>query len=205
MKPIASCRWERSRHPRWYDLDEDASVVIRVNSFSKVLAPGLRLGWVGAARPIIEQLALMKQQLDPQTQNLIQLVVAGMLEDGSFDRHLSALRSEHRRRRDELMKALQRYAPPGALRFAVPEGGLFLWCRLPPQVSASLVQEEALRQRVFIVTGEPFYADGAGSHEFRLCFTSRPPEVGIQAARTIGESIAVAMRQAPAAPVARLV
>ena len=192
--------------PSLYDLDDDASVVIRVNSFSKVLAPGLRLGWIGAARPIIEQLALMKQQIDPQTQNLIQLVVARFLEDGSFDRHLTVVRTEHRRRRDAMMKALQHHAPAGTLRLAVPEGGLFLWCRLPPQVNAVLVQEHALRASVFLVTGQPFYGDGAGTHEFRLCFTSRPPGVGVVAAQIIGESIAAVMRQAPAAaPIARLV
>lgn len=182
--------------PSLYDLDDDSSVVISVNSFSKVLAPGLRLGWVGAARPIVEQLALMKQQIDPQTQNLIQLVVGRMLEDGSFDRHLSVLRSEHRRRRDAIVKALQRHAPAGSLRFSVPDGGLFLWCRLPPQVSAVVVQEHALRDSVFLVTGQPFYADGGGGHEFRLCFSSRSLAIGTSAARIVGESVAFAMRQA---------
>src|SRR5262245_30527342 len=110
-------------------LDEDGTVVIRVNSFSKALAPGLRLGWVGAAEPIIEQLALMKQQVDPQTANLMQFAVSRLIENGAFDKHIAALRTEHRRRRDSLAKALQKYAPPGTLRFAVPEGGLFFWCR----------------------------------------------------------------------------
>src|SRR5215510_13399163 len=108
-------------------LDADGSVVIRVGSFSKMLAPGLRVGWVGAARPIIEQLALMKQQIDPQTQNLIQMVVCRLIENGMFDRHLAALRVEHRRRRDTVVKALQRHAATGAMRFIVPDGGLFLW------------------------------------------------------------------------------
>lgn len=192
--------------PSLYDLDQDASIVIRVNSFSKVLAPGLRLGWIGAARPIIEQLALMKQQIDPQTQNLIQLVVARMIEGGTFDRHLSAIRLEHRRRRDSLVKALQRHTPPGALRFVVPEGGLFLWCRLQPGVRARVVQEEALRKSVFLITGEPFYTDGSGDHELRLCFSARPPEAAAKAARIIGESVAVASGAVDdLAPAARLV
>jgi DNA-binding transcriptional MocR family regulator len=192
--------------PSLYDLDQDAAIVIRVNSFSKVLAPGLRLGWIGAARPIIEQLALMKQQIDPQTQNLIQLVVARMIDGGTFDRHLAALRLEHRRRRDALVKALQRHTTQGALRFVVPEGGLFLWCRLQPGVSARAVQENALRESVFVITGEPFYTDGSGAHELRLCFSSRSPEAGARAARTIGESVALAAGPAQRpAPAARLV
>lgn len=166
-----------------------------MNSFSKVLAPGLRLGWIGAARPIIGQLALMKQQVDPHTQNLIQLVVSRLTEDGNFDRHLTVLRGEHRRRRDALVKALQKHAPTGALRFSVPEGGLFLWCRLAGNVSARDVQERALRESVFIVTGEPFYVDGGGTCELRLCFTTKPPEAAAKAARTIASSVIAAARQ----------
>lgn len=189
-----------------HELDQDGTVVIRVNSFSKVLAPGLRLGWVGAARPIIEQLALMKQQIDPHTQNLIQLVVAQMIDTGLFDTHLSTLRVEHRRRRDSMARALQKYTPSGALRVGVPEGGLFFWCRLAAQASAREVQQRALAQGVAIVTGEPFYVDGGGTRELRICFTSRPSDVGVRAAKVIGESVAQAVRQSERAqPIARIV
>src|SRR4051812_8836010 len=189
--------------PGLHTLDEAGDVVIRVNSFSKVLAPGLRLGWIGAARPIIEQLALMKQQIDPHTQNLIQLVVARLIDTGMFDRHLATLRGEHRRRRDALAKALQRAVPPGALRFSLPEGGLFLWCRVPPEVSARDIQERALRDGVSVVTGEPFYTDDAGTHELRLCFSARPPEVLAAAAKTVAAAVAAAARVAAPAPALR--
>jgi DNA-binding transcriptional MocR family regulator len=192
--------------PSLYDLDEDSAVVIRVSSFSKVLAPGLRLGWVGAARPIIEQLALMKQQIDPHTQNLVQLVVSRLIDGGMFDRHLTALRLEHRRRRDALVRALARHTPPGALRFAIPEGGLFLWCRLVDGVSARAVQQRALKDAVFIVTGEPFYTDGGGAHELRLCFSAKPPDVAAKAAQIIGASVAAVVKQGTLPePLSRLV
>jgi DNA-binding transcriptional MocR family regulator len=180
--------------PALHTLDEDGTVVIRVNSFSKVLAPGLRLGWISAARPIIEQLAIMKQQVDPHTQNLIQLVVARLIEGGMFDRHLGVLRVEHRRRRDALAKALQRYVPDNALRFVVPDGGLFLWCRIEGDVSARDVQQRALEEKVFVVTGEPFYADGGGTRELRLCFTARPTEASVRAARVIATALGDAAR-----------
>jgi len=192
--------------PALNELDEDGTVVIRVNSFSKVLAPGLRLGWIGAARPIVDQLALMKQQVDPHTQNLVQLVVSRLIQGGMFDRHLLALRGEHRRRRDAVVKALQKHTPTGALRFSVPEGGLFLWCRLAGDVSARDVQERALTDSVFIVTGEPFYVDGDGARELRICFTTKPPEIAAQAARVIATSVIDATRQATRAePISRIV
>src|SRR5207249_2731552 len=75
--------------PSLYELDDQHALVIHLNSFSKMLAPGLRLGWISAAPPIVEQLALIKQQADPHTQNLTQLVVGQLIENGTFDRHLA--------------------------------------------------------------------------------------------------------------------
>ena len=148
--------------PSLFKLDDAQTVVIRINSFSKMLAPGLRLGWISAVTPIVEQLALIKQQVDPHTQNLVQLVVCELVEKGVFDRHLSTLKAEHRRRRDAMVQALRQHVPAGALRFTVPDGGMYLWCQLSPRVRARAVQDHALRESVMVVTGEPFYVDQGG-------------------------------------------
>ena len=104
------------------------------------------------------------------------------------------------------MKALRTHTPAGVLRFAVPDGGLFLWCRLDGQTSAQAVQRRALSQSVFIVTGEPFYADGGGRHQLRLCFTTRPPELGARAAKIVAESVVAVGRQPERAqPASRIV
>jgi 2-aminoadipate transaminase len=88
----------------------------------------------------------------------------------------------------------------------VPDGGLFLWCRLAGEVRARDVQERALNDSVFIVTGEPFYADGGGTRELRICFTTKPPDVAAQAARVVAASVVSAMRQAiRAEPISRIV
>ena len=105
-----------------YELDEMRTVVIHLNTFSKTLMPGLRLGWISAVRPIVEQLALIKQRVDLHTQNLSQLIIADLLETGAFDRHVAGLRGEHRRRRDAMVQALREHVGPGQLRFTVPEG-----------------------------------------------------------------------------------
>jgi DNA-binding transcriptional MocR family regulator len=176
--------------PSLYELDELNTVVIHLNSFAKMLAPGLRLGWISAVPAIVEQLALIKQRVDPHTQNLSQLAVAELIETGAFDRHVGSLRGEHRRRRDAMVKALRQCVPGNALRFSVPEGGLYLWCQLPRGVRAKDVNREAFRDRIVFVPGEAFYVDRGGVHEMRICYTAQPPERAEQAARSLARCIA---------------
>jgi 2-aminoadipate transaminase len=191
--------------PSLFKLDEPHNVVIRINSFSKMLAPGLRLGWISAVAPIVEQLSLIKQQIDPHTQNLSQLVVCDLVERGVFDRHLVTLKAEHRRRRDAMVQAIGEHVPPGALRFAVPDGGMYLWCQLGPRIRARAVQDHAARESVVVVTGEPFYVDQGGASQLRICYTSQPPQRASRAAQTLARSIAAAARETDASPLARLV
>lgn len=174
--------------PSLYELDDRNMVVIHLNSFAKMLAPGLRLGWISAVPAIVEQLALIKQRVDPHTQNLSQLAVADLLESGAFDRHITALRVEHRRRRDAMVRALRHALPPGALRFEVPEGGLYLWCHL--RVAARDVQQEAFRDRVVFVPGEAFYVDRGGTNDLRVCFTAQPADRATFAAQALARSVA---------------
>jgi DNA-binding transcriptional MocR family regulator len=171
-------------------LDERREIVIHLNTFSKTLAPGLRVGWITAARPIVEQLALVKQRVDLHTQNLAQVAVADFLESGGFDAHLVRLRKEHLRRRDAMVAALRAHVPAKAMRFAVPDGGLYIWGRLATTISARAVQHAAAARGVAIVTGEPFYMDGGGTHELRICFTAQPAEHAVKAAEAIAHGIA---------------
>jgi len=151
------------------------NLVIHLNSFSKVLAPGLRLGWLSATPSIVDQIALIKQRLDPHTQNLVQFALTRLLADGSFDAHLKRLRSEHARRCGLMLAAMQKHIPAGSIRVVRPQGGLYLWCRLSGGASSRVLLEHAVANGVAFVPGHAFYADPAGESELRLCFSSVLP------------------------------
>lgn len=170
--------------PSLHELDTQ-SLVIHLNSFSKVLAPGLRLGWLSAAPSIVDQIAIIKQRLDPHTQNLGQFALARLIRDGSFDTHVKALRAEHAKRCGVMVGAIQRHVAPGAIRIGRPYGGLYLWCRLAQGVSARAVLEKALAQGVAFVPGDAFYPDPAGESEMRLCFSSVLPSAIEDAVRRL--------------------
>jgi len=175
--------------PSLRELDTQ-NLVVHLNSFSKVLAPGLRLGWISAAPSIVEQMAIIKQRLDPHTQNLVQFALARLVRDGSFDAHLKTLRAEHARRCAMLVSAIQRHVPAGMLRFARPQGGLYLWCRLAPGLNSRTLLDRALGAGVAFVPGHAFYADPAGDSELRLCFSSVRPDAIDRAVERLARSLA---------------
>jgi len=178
--------------PSLRELDTQ-NIVIHLNSFSKVLAPGLRLGWLSAAPSIIEQMAIIKQRLDPHTQNLVQFALARLIRDGSFDAHLKTLRSEHARRCALMVASIQRHMTPGALRFARPQGGLYLWCRLPIGIGSRALLDRALAAGVAFVAGHAFYPDPAGESELRICFSSVVPDSIDQAVSRLSRSLSDVM------------
>jgi 2-aminoadipate transaminase len=180
--------------PSLHSLDTQ-SVVIHLSSFSKVLAPGLRLGWLSAAKPIVEQLALIKQRADPHTQNLAQFIIADLLEDATFDEHLVQLRAEHRRRRDGLASALERHGATSLLRWTMPEGGLYFWCKLGGRLQTAHVLARALAESVSFVHGEAFYVDHAGDRELRLCFSTVPPARADDVGRRLSRALTAARRE----------
>jgi 2-aminoadipate transaminase len=183
--------------PALRDLDAP-DIVIHLNSFSKVLAPGLRLGWLSAAPSIVDQMAIIKQRLDPHTQNLVQFAMAALIRDGSFDAHLVTLRAEHARRCATMLAAIQRHFPPGALQFARPGGGLYLWCRVASHVSTRALLDRSLAAGVAFVPGHAFYSDPAGDAELRICFSSPNPTHVDDAVRRLAKALAEAAGSAQA-------
>ncbi len=174
-------------------LDQDG-YVIYLSTFSKILFPGLRLGWVAAPRPVIERLSQIKQLADLHCSTLIQGVVHEFCQRGALDKHLDHVRDLYRQRRDAMLSALAEHGPAD-LEWDEPQGGFNLWCRLPPGLKARQVMAEAARQSVALVPGEVFYPDGGGQEEMRLNFSCPPVALIEEGVQRLGVAMTTLMRR----------
>lgn len=151
--------------------DINACRTVYCGSFSKTLSPGLRIGWVCAAKPVIEQMVLLKQAGDLHTPTLNQMAIADVARD-DFNSHLETLRASYRTRRDRMLAALDRHMPEG-VDWTRPEGGMFVWMTLPKGLDGAQLLQMALRsERVAFVPGGAFFADGSGVNSLRLNFSN---------------------------------
>jgi DNA-binding transcriptional MocR family regulator len=139
-------------------------------SFSKSLAPGLRVGWVCGAKEVISRLVLMKQAADLHSSTVNQ-IVTDRVARRIFDTHIARLRATYKARRDHLLTALAREMPPG-VEWTKPEGGMFVWLTLPPTMDgAELLAKSLQTERVAFVPGRAFFADGSNGNTIRLSFS----------------------------------
>jgi DNA-binding transcriptional MocR family regulator len=159
----------------------DGARTIYCGTFSKTMSPGLRIGWIVAGKPLIRRLVLVKQASDLNSANVNQMVMHKLVET-TYDRQVTAARAHYRGRRDAMLAALARYMPAG-VTWTNPQGGLFVWVRLPDgHDGAALLQRAVAEARVAFVPGGAFFFDGSRRHTMRLSY-SLPDEA------TIGEGI----------------
>lgn len=151
--------------------DIDAARTIYCGSFSKTLAPGLRMGWVCASKDVIKKLVLMKQASDLHSSTMNQIVVSEVVTNG-FDDHVETLRSVYRKRRDCMLKALEEHMPP-TVSWDKPDGGMFIWLTLPDSSCGTELLAQSLKlQRVAFVPGSAFFPDRSGANNIRLSFST---------------------------------
>lgn len=148
--------------------------VIYLGTFSKTVAPGLRLGWVAADKELVAGLVLAKQGADLHTGTLVQRALHRYLTGGGGAGHVEAIRREYARRRDAMLGALAEKFPPG-FNWTAPEGGMFLWVTLPAHLDATRLLPEAVAEKVAFVPGAAFFPDGGPGNYLRLNFTNCPP------------------------------
>jgi len=169
--------------------------VIYLSTFSKTLAPGLRLGWIVAPPEVITKLVQLKQGADLHTSTFAQVVAYEVARDGFLDEHVRKIRQVYRERRDAMLAALEEFCPP-QVAWTHPAGGLFLWATLPEDIDCNALFADALRQNVAFVPGDSFYAtgDGNGCH-MRLNFSNAPPELIREGIRRLSIAIQSHMRR----------
>ncbi|GAA3869533.1 PLP-dependent aminotransferase family protein [Saccharothrix violaceirubra] len=149
--------------------------VLHVGSFSKVGAPGLRLGWLRAPADLLRALVVVKQAADLHTSTIDQAAAATYLAETDLDAHVATLCREYGVRRDAMLAALPGTLPAGST-WTTPDGGMFVWAGLPGDVDAAVVLERALKHDVAFVPGGPFFATTPDHSTLRLSFTTNTPE-----------------------------
>ena len=158
---------------------------IYLGSFSKVLAPGLRLGYVVAPRALYPKLLQAKQAADLHTPGFNQRVVHEVIRDGFLDTHVPQIRAMYRRQRDALCEALREHLPAGS-EWQPPSGGMFCWIRLPAGCDAVALLPQAVEQGIAFVPGAAFYARQPDARTVRLSFVTLTPDEIRTAVATLG-------------------
>jgi len=167
--PYRQVRFEGEAPEMLYKLDTTHNV-ISLFTFSKTLAPGLRLGFILADERIIQKMGILKQSLDLCTSSLNQMLAAEFLKSGHSREHINRVKALYKARKDAMLQALERYMPEG-VTWTRPEGGLFLWVRLPAHMDADELFYEAIKENVAYVIGSAFHCDGGGQNTMRLNFS----------------------------------
>lgn len=168
--------------------DLEACRTIYCGSFSKVLSPGLRVGWVVAAKPVIARLVLMKQAADLHSPTLNQIATDHVAR-AIFPEHVARLRSVYAARRDAMLAALAKHMPEG-VRWTKPEGGMFVWLTLPDGMDgAELLAQSLKTEKVAFVPGRAFFADGSNGNTLRLAFSCADEAMIAEGMKRLGRLI----------------
>lgn len=149
--------------------------VVLLGSFSKIVAPGLRLGWVCAPRETLDKLIVAKQASDLHSNSFCQRMLYQYLATHDIDQHIAAIRAAYKRQRDAMLAAIDTHFP-AEVTCTRPEGGMFVWATLPSGLSAIELFEYAVREGVVFVPGTSFFVDGGGAHNMRLNFSNADEE-----------------------------
>ena len=174
--PYGELRYAGEPQPSLLSLSKQyGATVIRMGSFSKVLAPGLRVGYIAAPREIIDKLVQAKQAADLHTSSLVQMAIHEVVRDGFLKEHLPKVREIYRLQCGYMLDALEREFP-ASVRWTRPEGGMFIWVTLPAHIDSTVLLERAVAQNVAFVPGAPFYAGKGEKNTLRLAFVTVPED-----------------------------
>ncbi|MEO7420990.1 MAG: PLP-dependent aminotransferase family protein [Ornithinibacter sp.] len=188
--PYRELRYEGERLPTIKSLDTTGRVV-HLGSFSKILAPGLRLGWALATPEICEKLSLLKLAADTQNGTLNMRAAAAYLTGFDIEAHIADMLPTYRHKRDLMLASMAAHFPPG-ITWTRAQGGLFTWVTFPQRLDVAAFQRDVLipRSGVIVVPGAPFFADRPEAHHARMSFSGVPDERLVNGVRSMGGLLA---------------
>jgi 2-aminoadipate transaminase len=184
--PYGLLRYEGSPLPTLRSLDEE--FIIYASTFSKILSPGVRLGWTCAPAPVLAKMTLGKQASDLCSSSISQYFVSAYFESGPWENYVRSLIEIYRRRRDVMLDALAEDFPREA-EWTHPEGGLFIWATLPDYIDTTDLLARALEDHVAFVPGRAAFVDGRGGSSMRLNFSGVDEDLIREGIRRIGEVV----------------
>ena len=184
--PYGLLRYEGEPLPPLYSLDDE--FVIYAGTFSKILSPGVRLGWTVAPSPIATKMQIAKAGVDLCSSSVSQYFVSAYFESGPWEDYVRSLLETYRRRRDVMLDALAEHFPREA-QWTHPQGGLFIWATMPDYIDTTDLLARALQERVAFVPGRAAYMDGRGGSAMRLNFSGSDQEAIREGIRRIGEVV----------------
>jgi 2-aminoadipate transaminase len=187
--PYRELRFEGEAPPDLLSMD-DRGHVISLHTFSKILFPGMRLGWALASKDVIDKMELAKQSMDLCTPSFTQSIILRYIERGRLDPQIQSIIEIYRRKRDIMLQALETHMPKvEGISWTRPQGGLFLWVTLPDEIDTEEMFTEAVENDVAYVLGKAFCANSGGEHSMRLNF-SYPDEAEIsEGVRRLAEAV----------------
>ncbi|OIP12217.1 MAG: aminotransferase [Caldisericum sp. CG2_30_36_11] len=172
--PYGDIRFKGEKIPSLLELDK-IGIVIELRTFSKILAPGLRLGWIVADKEVTKKVSLAKQAADLCSPSSTQYIVDKFIRDGHLNNYLEIVRKNYKIKLDSMLGALEKYFPEETT-WTEPQGGMFVWAEVPEYVDTDQLFREALQEKVAYVIGSAFYPYGEDKHHMRLNFSLNTPE-----------------------------
>ena len=185
--PYGDLRFAGEDLPTLKSLDKEGRVIY-CGSFSKILSPGMRLGYVIGPQKLLEKVEMLKQVNDVHTPMLTQMMCVQFMKKYDINKYIAKNRKLYKEKCDTMISAMEEYFPKGKVEWSVPEGGIFLWCTCPTITDVSVIVNKALEKKVAIVPGSNFAIDQSlPSNKFRLNFSSASKSDITEAIKRLGE------------------
>jgi len=178
--PYGDIKFTDKNYPSFKELLPEQTILL--GTFSKIIAPGLRTGWLAAPSDLIKKLVLLKQAADTHNNHFVQRMIFRFLKEFDIDAHIEQIQKVYKSRRDLMVECMKQHFP-SEVKFFIPDGGMFLWATLPENLNAKEVFDEAIKEKVAFVPGKTFYPELDVNNTFRLNFSNSSEEkirIGIE-------------------------